>query len=113
MVMSCGRSFYLPAAEQERAKLPGAERAAIRNAVRKLESIGPQLPYPHSSDARAAAGLRELRPRAGRSPWRPLYARVRDRFVIAAIAPDGQSDPRGFAQACSRAVERLAELEEE
>lgn len=54
--------MYLPAAEGERDKLPGNERAALHNAVRKLEEIGPDLPYPHSSDARGAAGLRELRP---------------------------------------------------
>ena len=103
---------YLPAAAQERDKLPGAERAALYNAVRKLESLGPALPYPHSSDVRGAANLRELRPRAGRSPWRALYRRVGDRFVLAAIAPDGKSDPRGFAAACEIAAERLKEMEE-
>lgn len=104
---------YLPEAEQELAKLPGTERAALRNAVRKLESLGPQLPYPHSSDVRGADRLRELRPRAGRSPWRALYCRVSDCFVVAAIAPDGESDQRGFRQACGRALQRLAELEGE
>jgi hypothetical protein len=104
---------YLPAAEQERDKLPGKERAAVHNAVRKLEEIGPQLPFPHSGDVRGAPGLRELRPRRGNSPVRPLYKRVGAGFVIAALAPDGDSDPRGFAQACARALQRLAELEEE
>jgi hypothetical protein len=59
---------YLPAAEQERDKLPGNERAAIRNAVEKLQALGPDLPYPHSSAAVGAPGLRELRPRRGDSP---------------------------------------------
>lgn len=104
---------YLPGAEQELGKLPGRERAALDNAVRKLEALGPDLPFPHSSDARGAAGLRELRPRGGRCAWRQIYCRVSDRFVIAAIAPDGGTDPRGFAQACERALQRLAELEEE
>jgi hypothetical protein len=104
---------YLPAAAQERDSLPDVERAALHNAVRKLEEIGPLLPYPHSSDARGAPGLRELRPRGGRSPWRQLYRRVGDRFIIAAIAPDGKSNPRAFGQACARAAQRLAELEEE
>jgi hypothetical protein len=40
---------YLPAAEGERDKLPGNERAALHNVVRKLEEIGPDLPYPHSA----------------------------------------------------------------
>jgi mRNA-degrading endonuclease RelE of RelBE toxin-antitoxin system len=37
---------YLPEAEQELNKLPGTERAAIRNAERKLEAIGPRLALP-------------------------------------------------------------------
>jgi hypothetical protein len=104
---------YLPDAEQELGKLPGKERAAIYNAVRKLESIGTALGYPHTSDARGAPSLRELRPRAGNSPWRPLYRRVGDHFVIAAIAPEADNDARGFRQACERALQRLAELEED
>jgi Phage derived protein Gp49-like (DUF891) len=104
---------YLPAAAQERDKLPGKERAAVHNAVRKLEEIGPMLPFPHSGDVRGTQGLRELRPRRGNSPVRPLYKRVGPGFVIAAIAPEGESDPRGFARACARAVQRLAELEED
>jgi hypothetical protein len=81
--------------------------------VRKLEEIGPDLPYPHSSGARGAAGLRELRPRRGSSPWRALHRRVGGHFVIAAVGPDGGKDPRGFRQVCERAQRRLAELEEE
>jgi hypothetical protein len=104
---------YLPAAEEEEGKLPGTERAAIYNAVRKLESLGLELRFPHVSDVRGADNLRELRPRQGRSPWRPLYRYVDGRFVIAAIGPDGQSDPRRFRQACERAEQRLAELETE
>jgi hypothetical protein len=104
---------YLPEADQERGKLPATERTAIYNAVRKLEALGPDLPYPHSSDAKGAPGLRELRPRAGRSPWRPLYTRVAGKFVIAAIAPEAEKDPRGFRRACQRATERLSELEED
>jgi hypothetical protein len=104
---------YLPAAEQERDKLPGTERAALYNAVRKLQEIGPTLPYPHSSDVRTAPGLRELRPRRGRSPWRALYQKVGESFIVAAVGPEAEHDPRGFRQACERALQRLAELEEE
>jgi hypothetical protein len=103
---------YLPAAARELSKLPGTEQKAIDNAVRKLQALGPDLPAPHSSDARGAPGLRELRPRGGHCAWRPLYRRAGDGFVIAAIAPDGKNDPRGFAQACSRALRRLSELDE-
>ena len=104
---------YLPAAEQERDKLPGNEREAMYNAIRKLESIGPALGYPHTSAVKAAAGLRELRPRQGRSPWRALYRQAGTNFVIAAIGPEAAHDPRGFRAACDLAQARLAELEEE
>jgi len=67
---------YLPEAEQERAVLPKAERAALINADAKLGAYGPQLGYPHTSAVRDADRLRELRPRAGRSAWRALYRQV-------------------------------------
>ena len=104
---------YLPDAEQERDKLPGAERAAIYNAVRKLEALGPDLPFPHSSEVKGATDLRELRPRRGRSAWRPRSRRVAHMFVIAAVGPEAESNPRGFRKACERAEQRLAELQEE
>lgn len=104
---------YLPAAALERHELPPKERQALYNAVRKLESEGPALLYPHSSDVRGAASLRELRPRGGRSPWRALYRRVGDRLVIAAIAPEAKRVPRGFTTACEAAARRLKELEHE
>jgi hypothetical protein len=90
----------------------GAERNALHNAVAKLEAIGPALGYPHTSAVRGTTNLRELRPRAGRSPWRALYRQIGDRFVIAAIAPEAQVDPRGFARACAAAQARLNKLEE-
>lgn len=46
-------------------------------------------------------------------PWRPLYTRAGQVFVIAAIAPDGETDPRGFARACAEADDRLAKLEDD
>jgi hypothetical protein len=57
--------------------------------------------------------LRELRPRAGRSPWRVLYRRVGQVFVLAAIGPEAESDHRGFDQAARHAGSRLDELEED
>jgi hypothetical protein len=104
--------LYLPEADEERGKLPGTERAALYNAERKLESLGPALGYPHTSDVREAPGLRELRPRQGRSPWRALYKQVGDTFVIAAVCPEAKSNPRGFSRGCAAALERLEELEE-
>src|SRR3954449_8101315 len=87
--------IYLEGVEEELLRLPKLERAAVIRAVEKLEAFGPQLRYPHTSAVRGHAGLRELRPRAGRSPWRVLYRRVGQVFVLAAIGPEGVSDHRG------------------
>jgi len=102
----------VPDAERERDSLPANERHALYNAIVKLQTIGPALGYPHTSAVQGTAGLRELRPRGGRSPWRGLYRQLGERFVIAAIAPEAQHDPRRFKQACTAASRRLDELEE-
>ena len=87
---------YHPDVEAELARLPAGERAAMLHAVEKLEAVGPALPFPHQSNIQGATGLRELRPRAGRSPWRGFYAPIRESFVISAIGPEANVDPRGF-----------------
>jgi hypothetical protein len=102
---------YLPEASRERAGLPATERLALDHAVDKLAAYGPQLPFPHQSSVRQAKGLRELRPRSGRSPWRALYLRRADVFVVAAVGPEAKTDPRGFARAVSNALARLQEDE--
>ncbi len=104
---------YLAEAAVEREALVPRERAALANAEAKLAALGPALPYPHSSAVRGADRLRELRPRGGRSPWRPLYRQVGDEFVFGAVAPEAQVNPPGFAGACRRAETRLAQFEEE
>ena len=110
-----------PSALEERDAIADrAERAAIQNVVEKLEVMGIALRYPHSSDVRGTKKskhgkkqtLRELRPRQGRSPWRLLYRRVEDVMVIAAVAPDGETDPGAYDDAVTRAQDRLAALEE-
>ena len=64
-------------AQEELRRLPSAERRAVMTAAAKLEAFGDQLGAPHSSQVKGShAGIRELRPRAGRSPWRVLYRRV-------------------------------------
>jgi len=103
---------YLPEAEQERAALSKPERAALINADLKLGAYGPLLGYPHTSAVRGAEGLRELRPRAGRSAYRALYRQVGRVFVVAAVGPEAQSDLRGFNRAVRRAQERMAKVEE-
>ena len=104
-----------PAADDERATIRDArERVAIQHAVQKLEVLGPRLGAPHSSAIRGkeGAGLRELRPRRGRSPWRPIYRQVRpNTFVIFAVGPEAEVDGAGFAQAIRAAKRRFEELE--
>jgi len=103
---------YHPAAEKERKQLPTKERTAMANAVEKLQALGPQLPYPHQSNVEGAERLRELRPRAGRSPWRAFYRRFGDVFVIGAVGPEAQVDKRKFNRAVDEAIARLDEVEE-
>ena len=103
------RVASLPDAEQERAKLPPKERAALHNAVVKLEQIGPALGYPHTSAVRGVEGLRELRPRQGRSPWRGLYRQVGEVLVVAAVGPQAEHEPRPFPRAREGAVGRPGE----
>jgi hypothetical protein len=108
-------ALWHPAADAERdASWPPEEKVAMLHAVEKLEAVGPRLGSPHSSavQGEAGQGLRELRPRAGRSRWRPIYRRVSpSTFVILAVAPEAQIDSRGFDAAVRRAVERFGQLE--
>jgi hypothetical protein len=40
-----------------------------------------------------------------------LYRRVGDVFVLAAVGPEAEADPRGFKRAVVAAEERLEEVE--
>lgn len=101
-----------PAAYGERGDIKDvAERLAIQTVVEKLEALGEQLRFPHQSGVKGSK-VRELRPRAGRSRWRPLYARVKNTFVILAVGPEAQIDKRGFGRAVAAAEERLSEIKE-
>jgi hypothetical protein len=62
------------------------------------------------AEQRGAGGGRAARaaPARGNSPWRPLYRRVGEVFVIAAIEPEAQHDKRGFDQACQDVRRRFA-----
>lgn len=93
--------------------MPAQDSRALDNAVEKLASLGPTLPFPHSSKVMGDPGgsLRELRPRAGRSAWRCIYERVGDVFVVGAVGPEAQKDRSGFDAAVGAAKARLAEIE--
>jgi hypothetical protein len=101
-----------PEALRERDRIKDmAERLAIQTAVEKLEALGERLPFPHQSAVKASK-VRELRPRAGRSRWRPLYARVKRTFVILSVGPEAEIDARGFGRAVKAAEQRLSEIKE-
>ncbi len=108
-------ALWHPEADAERDALwPAGEKVAMFHAVQKLEAAGPRLGHPHSSAVRGdmGQGFRELRPRAGRSRWRPIYRRVNpSTFVIFAVGPETEIDSRGYHAAVARAVERFGRLE--
>lgn len=60
---------------------------SILNAVVKLRELGERLHPPHMKllQGTAAGGLRELRPKRGRSDWRAIYRRAGSSYVILAV----------------------------
>lgn len=51
--------------------------------------------------------MRELRPRRGKSRWRPLYRRADEAlFAILAIGPETEIDKAGYAKAVRLAKQR-------
>ncbi len=105
------RVQVIPEADAELHALPLNERKAMLNALNKLRDMTDRLSYPHSSPVQGTR-LRELRPRAGRSPWRALYQRIGDRIVVAAICPEATQDSRGFARGIATASVRLDQYKE-
>jgi len=105
---------WRPGAVSERdVAWPPRERVAIAHAAQKLEAAGPRLAHPHSSAVQgdAGKGLRELRPRGGRSRWRPIYRQASaGSFVILAVAPEAMIDRAGFDAAVGRARQRWEAL---
>jgi len=89
------------------------EYMALVTAVEKLKALGPELPFPHSSSIKGAAGagLRELRPRSGQSRTRAIYRRFADIIVVLAIGPEAEVDKKGFNAAVRAAVARAAQIE--
>lgn len=93
--------------------LPMGEKRAIADAQVKLETMGSALPFPHQSSVRGTDGLRELRPRAGRSRWRVFYRRVGpELFAIGAVGPEASVRPKGFRRSVRLAEERLSGFKE-
>jgi hypothetical protein len=76
---------------------------SIVNAVLKLCEMGERLTPPHMKPLQgvAASGLRELRPKQGRSDWRAIYCRAGSVYVILAV--DRHAN---FESLIARAAER-------
>jgi phage-related protein len=85
------------------------ERRAIFNAVDKLQALGEQLAPPHMKPlgGEEAAGLRELRPRQGKSDWRPIYMRIGAKaYVVLSLGRHDEFEKLvGRAQARARQYE--------
>ena len=104
--------LYLPEADGERRRLPAVEQASLINADRKLQALGPRLPYPHSSAVKVRIGFASY-DHAAAVHLGALYRQVGDVFVVAAVAPEAQVDSRKFDAACRSAERRLSQIEEE
>lgn len=103
--------LLVPEAVDEYKTMPLRERAAMSHAFEKLQAVGTNLGSPHSSHIQGSqGGLRELRPRGGRSPWRAVYRQHNDLMVILANGPEASQDRRGFERMVANAERRAAEL---
>ena len=102
------------ALEEKRAIKEVNDRVAIDHVIEKLKVDGVALRSPHQSAVMGeeGSGLRELRPRQGRSRWRPLYRQVGETlFAILAVAPEVEVDSAGYESGVRSAKRRLAQLE--
>jgi hypothetical protein len=107
-------AWHAKALDERNAIEDATERVAIAHVIEKLEVDGPALRSPHQSGVKGeeGSGLRELRPRRGRSRWRPLYRRTEETlFAILAIGPEAEIDKAGYAKAVRLAKQRLKRLE--
>jgi len=105
------RGHVVPKIQESQGRFPTSGSPAVTQPIR-AERINTTLPYPHQSAVKGSESIRELRPRGGRSRVRPLYRRFADTFVIGAVAPEAQADPRRFDRAVRSATTRFAEIEE-
>lgn len=99
--------------------LTEAEQESVDVSVRLLESMGPGLPFPHSSGVKASrhGHMRELRIQHAGRPYRILYAFDPKRAAILLIGGDKTGNKRWYEVYVPRADrlydEHLKELEQE
>jgi hypothetical protein len=95
--------------EEWLAGLAPREREQVLRVVKLLELMGVQLPFPHSSALEGARyPLRELRPKRGDSPLRPIYGFDPKREALLLLGGD-KSDDKRFYERIIPKVERLWE----
>jgi phage-related protein len=61
------------------------EKKALFNVIDKLRQLGERLVPPHMKPLKGGSGLRELRPRQGRTHVRAIYVRAGDQYVILSL----------------------------
>lgn len=61
------------------------EKKALLNVVDKLRQLGERLVPPHMKPLKGGSGLRELRPRQGKTHVRAVYRRAGDEYVILSL----------------------------
>lgn len=99
--------------------LTEAEQVNLDAHVRKLESRGPNLPFPYSSGVKGSrhSHMRELRVQSGGKPLRVFYAFDPRRAAILLIGGDKTGEKRFYERMVPVADdlydEHLAELEVE
>jgi hypothetical protein len=99
--------------------LTESEQISVDAHIRKLESRGPNLPFPYSSGINGSrhAHMRELRVQSGGKPLRVFYAFDPRRRAILLIGGDKTGDKRFYDRMIPVADdlydEHLAELEKE
>ena len=79
-------------------EMDGEVQVAIDAAVELLMTLGPQLPFPHSSGIRQSrhGHMRELRVQHGGRPYRVLYAFDPRRSAILLLGGDKVGDDRWY-----------------
>lgn len=106
-------SWHRKARDEYTAIADARERVAIQNVIEKLRVDGAGLRAPHQSAVMGdtGEGLRELRPRQGRSRWRPIYRRIGEVFVVLAVASEAEIDAAGYNRQVGEAQKRRRSVE--
>lgn len=87
--------------------LDAREQKDVLHVIKLLELAGYELGFPHSSALKGTQyPLRELRPKSGSSPLRPIYAFDPKRAAVLLIGGDKGSD-KHFYERVVRVAERL------